>query len=103
MEVVRKSLLDSRNEALLDYERSQYLPNMYAAYLEAVQENNVEFASDTARAYRNRLLTDCDNMMVSDRKNVDTEAWKTYRQALRDVPKQANFPMNISWPTKPTD
>ena len=28
--------------------------------------------------------------------------WKTYRQALRDVPTQAGFPGNVTWPTKPS-
>lgn len=25
----------------------------------------------------------------------------TYRQALRDVPSQAGFPWNVSWPAQP--
>ena len=28
--------------------------------------------------------------------------WTTYRQALRDVPAQAAFPTNVTWPTEPT-
>lgn len=28
-------------------------------------------------------------------------AWATYRQALLDVPQQAGFPNNITWPTEP--
>ena len=28
--------------------------------------------------------------------------WTTYRQALRDVPAQAGFPTNVTWPTEPT-
>lgn len=27
--------------------------------------------------------------------------WATYRQALRDIPQQAGFPTDITWPTKP--
>ena len=30
-----------------------------------------------------------------------SDAWKTYRQALRDVPTQSD-PFNITWPTKPS-
>jgi len=30
-----------------------------------------------------------------------TDAMKTYRQALRDVPQQTDFPSTINWPTKP--
>ena len=32
---------------------------------------------------------------------VVTDAWKTYRQALRDVPTQSD-PDNITWPTEPS-
>ena len=28
--------------------------------------------------------------------------WKTFRQALRDIPTQAGFPTNVTWPTKPS-
>ncbi len=28
--------------------------------------------------------------------------WTTYRLELLDVPQQAGFPNNITWPTKPT-
>ena len=27
--------------------------------------------------------------------------WSTYRQELLDVPQQAGFPANVTWPTKP--
>ena len=30
-----------------------------------------------------------------------SDAWKTYRQALRDVPSQSD-PDNITWPTEPS-
>ena len=29
------------------------------------------------------------------------EAWQVYRQALRDVPQQPGFPLDIVWPTPP--
>lgn len=28
-------------------------------------------------------------------------AWAAYRQSLLDVPQQAGFPDNVTWPTKP--
>jgi len=27
--------------------------------------------------------------------------WVTYRQALRDIPQQDDFPFNVTYPTKP--
>lgn len=29
------------------------------------------------------------------------DAWKTYRQALLDIPQQTGFPWNVVWPTQP--
>ena len=61
------------------------------------------------RARRNKLLEQCDFMGNSD--YTMTDAWKTYRQALRDLP--ANSPSasintvtgkleNVTWPTRPS-
>ena len=50
------------------------------------------------RARRNRLLAESDWRGMSDLTMSD--AWKTYRQALRDVGGQAD-PSNIIWPDAP--
>ena len=52
------------------------------------------------RAQRNQLLADSDWTQLLDAK-VDKDAWATYRQALRDVPLQNEFPVSIVWPDKP--
>ena len=51
------------------------------------------------RAQRNAMLAETDWRASSDL-NL-TDAWKTYRQALRDVPTQSD-PDNITWPTEPS-
>ena len=51
------------------------------------------------RARRDKLLEQCDFMGNSD--YTMTDAWKTYRQALRDLPTTQSDPFNITWPTKP--
>lgn len=51
------------------------------------------------RGQRNDLLAATDYLALSDA--TLTDAMKTYRQALRDVPAQSGFPDNITWPTKP--
>ena len=48
------------------------------------------------REDRNRRLAETDYLT----QDVSTANWKTYRQALRDVPSQSD-PDNITWPTKP--
>jgi hypothetical protein len=32
---------------------------------------------------------------------VDTQAWATYRQALRDITDQEGYPLSITWPETP--
>jgi hypothetical protein len=53
----------------------------------------------SARNKRDVLLKETDHYALSD--VTMTDAMKTYRQALRDVPQQTDFPSTISWPTKP--
>jgi hypothetical protein len=59
-------------------------------------ENNV---AQYLRMERNALLAETDWWAVADR--TMTQAETDYRQALRDVPAQAGFPDNVTWPTKP--
>ena len=56
--------------------------------------------ADSVRAERNRKLTASDWTQVADAP-VDQTAWAAYRQALRDVPTQAGFPWDVTWPTEP--
>ena len=51
------------------------------------------------RYERDRKLQGTDWRASSDLTLSD--AWKTYRQALRDVPTQSD-PYNITWPTEPS-
>ena len=52
-----------------------------------------------ARRDRDNLLKETDHYGLSD-VTMSTEM-TTYRQALRDVPQQTDFPGTISWPEKP--
>ena len=54
------------------------------------------------RLERDRLLAETDWMAGSDVTLAD--AWKTYRQALRDAPAQDGVTGldNVTWPTKPS-
>lgn len=54
----------------------------------------------TVRSKRDQKLAESDWTQVADAP-VDKAAWATYRQVLRDVPLQAGFPWNVSWPTQP--
>mgnify|MGYP001108517607 CR=1 FL=1 len=59
-----------------------------------------EVAEERVRSQRNSLLSQTDWMALTD--NTMTQPWADYRQALRDVPEQAGFPYNVTWPTEPT-
>jgi hypothetical protein len=52
------------------------------------------------RQYRNDFLKATDWTQISDC-TVDKQAWATYRQALRDLPDQSDFPHKIVWPVRP--
>ena len=83
------------------------------AYVESGKAYNVKVENTTAdeqtelinqkwneiRNTRNILLQDTDWRASSDLTLSDN--WKTYRQALRDVPTQSD-PYNITWPTEPS-
>ena len=55
--------------------------------------------AEEVRTERNQLLLQTDWMASTD--VTLSDAWRTYRQALRDVPAQSGFPNNVTWPTKP--
>ena len=57
-------------------------------------------ASENIRAERNQRLADCDWTQLADAP-VDTAAWSTYRQKLRDLTTQSGFPWDVVWPAKP--
>ncbi len=63
----------------------------------------VPLSEDEARSLRNKLLADCDWVVVKASEAGEPVApeWATYRQALRDIPQQAGFPDDVTWPEKP--
>ena len=83
------------------------------AYVEGGKAYNVRVENTTAdeqtelinqkwiqiRELRNEILKDTDWRASSDLTLSDD--WKTYRQALRDVPTQSD-PYNITWPSAPS-
>ena len=63
------------------------------------QADPVAATATQVRAQRDALLAASDSMALADR---ITDAWRTYRQALRDVPSQSGFPTNVTWPVEPS-
>lgn len=76
----------------------------YTKYSLADMDDDAKAAKDAqvaagVRDSRNRLLSETDWRFRSDM--TPSQAWKDYCQALRDVPTQAGFPHNVTWPNKP--
>lgn len=77
-------------------------------------KNSVADMSDEAKAAldaqqakavrdeRAKKLAETDWTQLTDAP-VNSAAWGTYRQLLRDVPVQNGFPWDIAWPVKPTE
>ena len=63
------------------------------------QPDPIAASAIQVRARRNALLSESDHMALADR---ITDAWRTYRQALRDIPAQSGFPTNVNWPVEPS-
>ena len=55
------------------------------------------------RGQRDTLLNQTDYVILPDAPySEETQtAYRTYRQALRDLPEQVGFPNSIIWPTRP--
>lgn len=59
--------------------------------------------AEIARAKRNKLIAQSDWSALADAPLTAAQktAWKAYRQALRDITIQPDFPLAIVWPTIP--
>jgi hypothetical protein len=78
-------------------------PSEILEYLEAeiVEEDEPkEIKEANARKQRNLLLAETDWMALNDVSTTSQE-WIDYRQALRDISSQENFPDKIVWPVGP--
>lgn len=71
-----------------------------AKYEAEQQQADEEALVLEARDKRNSLLKNSDWTQAADAP-VDQAAWATYRQVLRDIPEQAGFPNEVTWPTEP--
>jgi hypothetical protein len=62
-----------------------------------------EIQSLRVRQERRRLLKFSDWTQLPDNplEQSKRDEWKTYRQALRDLPSQSGFPWDVNFPTEP--
>jgi len=89
--MVDGKLVEMTDAEQTEFEKTETTENVAARRMEAL------------RRRRNRLLERCDYMGNQD--FTITDAWKTYRQALRDITSQTPTDdrlTNINWPTEPS-
>ena len=90
-------------EEILDIDGKSHDPKQYvqAHFVGDDSAKDARLLADkweNVRSQRNQKLAETDYLALSD--NTLADNMKTYRQELRDVPKQSD-PDNITWPTKP--
>ena len=105
---------DAENPTVREYDKLTWLdsstkPTEAEIDAELIKINDAE-PMRRLREERNRLLVESDWMAYPASPTI-TDAWKTYRQALRDLPASTtpvlddNAPIGITsvtWPTKPS-
>jgi hypothetical protein len=66
-------------------------------------QNNVAVQTQVVKADRARMIASTDWVVTKSAEEGTQvpQAWKDYRQALRDIPSQEGFPFNVVWPTLP--
>ena len=83
----------------------QVQAELRAKYKLKYDELIAELPYEELRVKRNKLLVESDWTQFRDVVLADDEAWKTYRQALRDLPSQVepklNEDIDALFPTKP--
>tara|TARA_B100000886_G_scaffold311527_1_gene246918 strand:+ start:192 stop:461 length:270 start_codon:yes stop_codon:yes gene_type:complete len=65
-----------------------------------IDQANFEKDWRGVRSFRNQLLQETDWMSLPDAPTM-SDAWKKYRQDLRDITKTYKTPKDVKWPTKP--
>jgi hypothetical protein len=62
-----------------------------------------EDQASNARSERDQKLVESDWVVIKSMETSvpELDAWKAYRQALRNVPQQSGFPWVIEWPVSP--
>jgi hypothetical protein len=70
-----------------------------AAYVQRIDDEQAK----SIRATRDQKLAATDWMVIKHlelNQNIPG-VWEVYRQALRDIPTQEEFPWDVTWPTQP--
>jgi hypothetical protein len=98
---------DSNGSSILSSDVNNFQVNWATVSAKSTQIEN-DRPAKTVRAERdNRLVTEVDPIVSNALRWADLTAakqaeWTQYRTDLLNVPDQAGFPTDITWPTKPS-
>ena len=96
----------------------EYITSNRDELLTMLKEKEYNDLAEAIREKRNRLLEESDKYMALDRLDLDTSSaikflaslknifnnnYAVYRQDLRDITKQPNFPYEVTFPEKPKE
>jgi len=65
----------------------------------SISNKSEDEAESNVIVYRDCILAETDHLTLPE--NKLSAEMSTYRQALKDIPSQEEFPFNVTWPTKP--
>lgn len=86
----------TRNPVVIDF----LGPISQDLYQDEPQPYTTQEKWDQVRGQRNGFLSSSDWTQLSD-SPVNSSAWATYRQELRDIPQTFSTPESVIWPSKP--
>ena len=91
---------DSEGMAIVSTNPSDFGVTWAQVSAKLTELNNAEPLA-LLREERNKMLAESDWMANSD--VTMSDAWTTYRQALRDITDSATSLDDVTWPTKPSE
>jgi len=63
---------------------------------------DLDYEALLIRGKRDQLLKETDWTQLPDVPQETKTLWEPYRQSLRNITEQPEFPLNVVWPVKPT-
>lgn len=86
------------SDQITPHQKKQILSAYEAHDFKASQ---VSEAALNVRNIRDQLIAKTDWTQLADSPVKNLDAWKEYRQKLRDITKQKGFPQSVDWPVSP--
>lgn len=108
---VRQAIWEKERKAFGTPEDAEGWAELGVTYSEVTVEEPTRSADTQRRILkveatlkRNKLLQDSDYYILPDYPSTEEglSEVKAYRQLLRDIPKQEQYPFEINWPEKPS-